>query len=125
MMNLSLVALGGALGSAMRYLVGLAAARLMGPAFPWGTLAVNIAGSLAMGILFAMLVRRAAPPSGFQLFLMTGMLGGFTTFSAFSLETALLWERGETLSAMLYVLASVSVSIAALAAGLALARAWM
>jgi CrcB protein len=109
----------------MRYLVGLAAARLMGPAFPWGTLAVNIAGSLAMGILFAMLVRRAQPPSGFQLFLMTGMLGGFTTFSAFSLETALLWERGETLSAMLYVLASVSVSIAALAAGLALARAWM
>jgi CrcB protein len=125
MMNLSLVALGGALGSAMRYLVGLAAARLMGPAFPWGTLAVNIAGSLAMGVLFAMLVRRAAPPSGFQLFLMTGMLGGFTTFSAFSLETALLWERGETLSAMLYVFASVSVSIAALAAGLALARAWM
>ena len=114
------VALGGAIGAAGRYLTGLAALRLLGPGFPWGTLTVNVVGSFVMGVLVVTLAHLGA--NRFAPLLMTGILGGFTTFSAFSLDALTLWERGETLTAALYVGASVSLSLAAIIAGLALAR---
>ena len=122
MQHLLIVAAGGALGAGMRHLVNLAALRLVGASFPWGTLAINIVGSFVMGVVVEMLARRAGAAPELRLFIATGVLGGFTTFSAFSLETALLWERGAQLAAGAYVIASVVGAIAALFAGLALAR---
>ncbi|HBT01031.1 fluoride efflux transporter CrcB [Salipiger marinus] len=114
------VALGGALGASGRYLTGLAMARLFGRGFPWGTLAVNILGSFAMGVLVVALAQLSA--NRLAPFLMTGVLGGFTTFSAFSLDVATLYERGDVGQAAIYVAASVGVSLAALFAGLFLTR---
>jgi CrcB protein len=125
MYHLALVAVGGAIGASLRHLCNLAALRLLGPAFPWGTLAVNIVGSFAMGIVVAVLARRFGGVSNeLRLFLATGILGGFTTFSAFSLDAAALWERGEGLHALAYVLASVAGAILALFLGLWLARSF-
>lgn len=118
MMNLLLVALGGAMGSAARYGVGLAAARVFGAAFPWGTLIVNVVGGFAMGALAA---RMGPSTENLRLLLGVGVLGGFTTFSAFSLDTLRLMER-EPGSALLYVLASLILSIGACWAGLMLGR---
>jgi fluoride exporter len=114
------VALGGALGASGRYLTGLAMARLLGRGFPWGTLVVNILGSFAMGVLVVALAQLSA--NRLAPFLMTGVLGGFTTFSAFSLDVATLYERGDVGQAAIYVAASVGVSLAALFAGLFLTR---
>jgi CrcB protein len=123
MTHLFLVAAGGAIGASMRHLFGLAAMRLFGTGFPFGTLGVNIVGSFLMGALIAWLAFKSQTGGqGLRLFLATGVLGGFTTFSAFSLETILLWERGEASLAAIYVLVSVVFSIAALAAGLAIVR---
>ncbi len=114
------VAIGGALGASARYMTGVAMARLMGKGFPWGTLTVNVVGSFAMGALVVLLAHfggnRWAP------LLMTGVLGGFTTFSAFSLDVVTLYERGQTGAAAGYVAVSVLASIAALFAGMSLAR---
>lgn len=114
------VAAGGAIGSSLRYLVNVSAMRLFGPAFPWATLTVNVIGSFLMGALVVWFANRdlmrLAP------FLMTGVLGGFTTFSAFSLDTVTLWQRGEATTAMLYVAASIILSLAALLAGMATVR---
>ncbi len=118
--NLAYVALGGALGASARYLTGVAALRLMGPGFPYGTLAVNVIGSFVMGALVVVLGHFGA--NRFAPLLMTGLLGGFTTFSAFSLDAVTLYERGEIGTAMMYVAVSVVLSIAALMAGLHLAR---
>lgn len=115
-MNLLLVALGGALGASARYGVGLGMARF-GAAFPWATLAVNVVGGLAMGLLVA----RTAPGDTLRLALGVGALGGFTTFSAFSLETVGLMEHQPGL-AMLYVVASVFLSVGACWLGLSLGR---
>ncbi|HEX2256374.1 MAG TPA: fluoride efflux transporter CrcB [Afifellaceae bacterium] len=124
MTHLLLVAAGGAIGAALRHLVGLGALRLFGAGFPVGTLTVNVAGSFAMGLLIGWLALRAAGGGqNLRLFLATGVLGGFTTFSAFSAETVLLWERGAAGAALGYVAASVVASIAALVAGLAIVRA--
>ena len=112
------VAIGGAIGSVARYLVTAGAARVWGPGFPVGTLAVNVAGSLAMGVLFVMMTREGR----FSPLLLTGVLGGFTTFSAFSLDAFGLWERGAQGAAVGYVLASVLMSLAALVLGVMLAR---
>lgn len=120
MMTLGQVALGGALGASGRYLVGVAVMRLIGPGFPWATLAVNVAGSFLMGALVVVLAHRGG--QALAPFLMTGLLGGFTTFSAFSLDAVTLWERGATGLAAGYVLGSVVLSLAALMAGLAVAR---
>lgn len=117
-----LVALGGALGSLARYGVNVSTTRLFGLGFPWGTLTVNVVGGLVMGLLAALLALRGGSNEA-RLFLMTGVLGGFTTFSAFTLDAVTLWERGEGATAAVYVVASVVVSIAALVAGLALGRA--
>ncbi|MEZ5751260.1 MAG: fluoride efflux transporter CrcB [Paracoccaceae bacterium] len=118
--TLTQVALGGALGATGRYLAGLAAMRLMGPGFPWGTLTVNVVGSFIMGLVVVALAHlggnRWAP------LLMTGVLGGFTTFSAFSLDALTIWERGQPGLAAVYVAASVGFSLAAIMAGLWLAR---
>jgi CrcB protein len=114
------VALGGALGASLRYLTGIAAVRLMGHGFPWGTLTVNIFGSFLMGVIVVVLAHLNG--NRFAPFLMTGVLGGFTTFSAFSLDAVTLYERGDFGAAALYVTASVGLSIAALFIGVTLAR---
>lgn len=113
-----LVALGGAVGSVARYGVGVAAARWLGLAFPWGTLAVNVVGGLAMGLLAA---RTAPDNESARLLIGTGLLGGFTTFSAFSLETVRLMEHQPGLAA-LYALASLVLSVGACWMGLELGR---
>lgn len=117
---LTQVALGGALGAVARYVTVTAALRALGPGFPWGTLAVNVLGSFVMGLLFVWLeargMLRLAP------LLMAGVLGGFTTFSAFSLDVLKLWEAGATAAAAGYVLGSVVLSVGALVAGVALMR---
>ena len=122
MLHLILVAVGGAIGAALRHLVNLASLRLFGPNFPWGTMAINIAGSFAMGVFIELLARRFNASSELRLFVATGILGGFTTFSAFSLDFASLWERGEALPAFGYAAASVVGAIAAIFLGMWLAR---
>lgn len=122
MLNLLLVAIGGAIGAGIRHLANLGAMRLVGPNFPWGTMGINIVGSFAMGLFIALLGRRFGGSNELRLFVATGVLGGFTTFSAFSLDFATLWERGSTLPAFGYALASVIGAIIALFLGLWLAR---
>lgn len=118
MMNLLLVALGGALGSVARYGVGFAAARWVGLGFPWGTLVVNVLGGVAMGILTA----RVGPANEtLRLLFGVGLLGGFTTFSTFSIETVRLIEHRPDL-AFLYVAASLVLSIGGCWLGLTLGR---
>lgn len=119
-----LVALGGAIGASGRHMVGLATLRYFGPGFPWGTLAVNVLGSFAMGVLVELLATRFNASNDVRLFLATGLLGGFTTFSAFSLDVGLMLERKQMLTAALYASASVGASVAALFAGLALVKAF-
>jgi CrcB protein len=111
-----LVAAGGALGSVLRYAVSVLMVASLGAGFPWGTLAVNVLGSTAIGALAALGVE-----GGWRLLLVTGLLGGFTTFSAFSLEAALLWERAWWL-ALVYVLASVALGLAGFALGYGMLR---
>jgi CrcB protein len=119
--TLAYVALGGAVGASARYLTGVAAIRVMGPGFPWGTLTVNVVGSFVMGAVVVLLAHLSA--TRFAPFLMTGVLGGFTTFSAFSLDAVTLWERGAVTQAAVYTGASVVLSLTALIGGLAVARA--
>jgi fluoride exporter len=114
------VALGGALGASGRYMTNVAVMRVIGPGFPWGTVAVNIAGSFLMGVLVVVLAHKDA--TRLAPFLMTGVLGGFTTFSAFSLDAFTLWERGQVVLTGAYVLGSVALSIMALVAGVLAAR---
>ena len=121
-MLLLLVMLGGALGSGGRYLVGRAAVALGGVGFPAGTLAVNLVGGLLMGVLAGVLARTGASEA-WRLFLGVGVLGGFTTFSAFSLDVVSLYQRGAIAVALGYVLVSVVGSVVALFAGLSLVRA--
>ena len=121
MLNLLLVVVGGGIGAGIRHLTSMGALRLAGPNYPWGTMAINIVGSFAMGLFIAILARRGGS-NELRLFVATGILGGFTTFSAFSLDFATLWERGATLPAFVYALASVIGAIIALFLGLWLAR---
>ena len=123
MMSVFLVFLGAGLGGVLRYVVNQASARSFGLDFPYGTLTVNIVGSFAMGLLAGWLALRASGGGqGVRLFFATGVLGGFTTFSAFSLDAVLLWERGRWMAAALYAGGSVFAAIAALIAGLAIMR---
>ena len=115
------VALGGALGASARYLTNVGVMRLAGPGFPYGTILANVLGSFLMGVLVVTLARRGG--MAYAPFLMTGVLGGFTTFSAFSLDTLTLFERGDIELAGLYVGASVLLSLAAIALGVYFARA--
>lgn len=126
-MTYLIVFLGGGIGAALRHGVNLGFARAFGTAFPYATLFENVTGSLAMGLLIGWFAQRSGMGSGvpqhWQLFLTTGILGGYTTFSAFSLDAAVLYERGAIGAAALYVLLSVALSIAGLFAGMAVVRA--
>jgi len=117
-----MAALGGAIGAAGRYLVGVGAMRLLGSGFPWGTLIVNIVGSLIMGLLIEAFALRYSVSNEIRTLLTTGVLGGFTTFSAFSLDFAVLMERKAHGLAVVYLGASVGLSILALFVGLSMAR---
>jgi CrcB protein len=117
-----LVFIGGGIGSMMRHAVNVAMARWLGLNFPFGTLAVNVTGSIVMGLLAGYFAFKGAPTQHWRLFLMTGILGGYTTFSAFSLDAILLYERGQLALAGLYVAVSVVVSIVGLFGGLVLVR---
>ncbi len=119
-----IVFLGGGLGASLRHGINLLTARAFGAAFPFGTLTVNITGSIVMGLLAGYFAFKGDVSQHWRLFLTTGILGGYTTFSTFSLDVALLYERGEIGLALLYVAASVLVSIAGLFAGLAVARSF-
>ncbi len=123
MPNLFLVMLGGAIGAAFRYQVGRVAAERLGHGFPWGTLAVNLVGSLLMGLLASVVAQGVRASEPLLLFMGVGVLGGFTTFSAFSLETARMIERGEFVSAAAYVFSSVVAGVALLFVGLWVGRA--
>lgn len=121
-MSYLLVFFGGGLGASLRHAINVGCARACGTNFPYGTFVINITGSLVMGLIAGYLAFRGEASQPWRLFIMTGVLGGYTTFSAFSLDAALLYERGELGLAAFYVLGSVGVSIAGLFAGLALVR---
>ena len=122
-MNYLLVFLGGGLGASARYGINVAFGRAFGTAFPWHTFFENITGSLAMGILAGLFAFKTDASEGMRLFLTTGILGGYTTFSAFSLDAWVLYERGEIALAAAYVAGSVVLSLIGLFAGLMLVRA--
>lgn len=118
-----IVFFGGGIGAALRHGVTLLSARWFGTSFPWHTLIENVTGSVAMGLVAGYFAFKTDSLSqDWRLFLTTGILGGYTTFSAFSLDAALLYQRGEIAHALFYVLGSVVLSIAGLFAGLALVR---
>lgn len=117
-----LVATGGAMGSLLRWSVGVAALRWLGAGFPFGTLIVNVTGSFLMGVAFAAIAARLDLQGEWRALVMTGFLGGFTTFSAFSLDVVLLGDRGEWALAAIYVVASVVLSVLALLLGLWICR---
>ncbi len=121
-MGYLIVFIGGGIGAALRHGFNIAFARLLGTAFPYATLFENVSGSIVMGVLVAIFAFRSGIPHHWQLFMTTGILGGYTTFSTFSLDFALLYERGQIGLAALYVLLSVVLSIGGLFAGLALVR---
>ncbi|HEV7320882.1 MAG TPA: fluoride efflux transporter CrcB [Ensifer sp.] len=123
MTQLLLVGAGGALGSILRYLVGLWTVRRFGPGFPWGTLGVNITGSFLIGVLAEVIMRKFGASPDMRVFLITGVLGGYTTFSAFSLDAITLVERGDVMLSLAYIVASVALSLLAVFSGLALMRA--
>jgi CrcB protein len=120
-----LAAAGGAFGSAARYLVTLLSGQLFGLGFPWGTIAVNIAGSFLMGLVVALGALKFSLSNEMRVLIATGFLGGFTTFSAFSMDFALLVERRDYGLAGLYAAGSVTLSILALFAALMLVRTWL
>jgi CrcB protein len=124
MLSTALVFLGAGIGGVLRHGVNIVSLKWLGMSFPYGTMAINIIGSGVMGLVAGFLAFKAGEgwTQNARLFLATGILGGFTTFSAFSLDAVLLWERGEMMLAAFYVLCSVVLSLMALVAGLALVR---
>ena len=121
-MGFLIVFLGAGIGGMARHGINLASLRWLGPSFPYGTLAINILGSAIMGLAVQAFASFSLSNQDLRLFLTTGILGGFTTFSAFSLDAVVLWERGQHLAAFGYVLASVIVSIAGLVLAMTLTR---
>ncbi len=123
-MNMILaIAAGGAIGSVLRHFVGMITLNFFGPNFPWGTITVNVIGSFVMGVLVTYLALNWSPSQEIRAFLTVGLLGGFTTFSAFSLDVITLWERGASMAAMGYIMASIILSIFALMIGMMIIRA--
>jgi CrcB protein len=118
-------AAGGALGAGLRHVINTAFLAWLGPGFPWATLTVNVAGSLLMGALVQGLLPYDGGSSALRVFLATGILGGFTTFSAFSLDAWVLYERQEHVALAVYVAVSMLLSIAALVVGMAFVRSVM
>ncbi|MEO1693798.1 MAG: CrcB family protein [Pseudomonadota bacterium] len=121
--NIAAVALGGAVGAAARFALNGWALTTFGPGFPWATLIANVAGAFAMGVLAEALVLGLALPLSVRLGLMTGLLGGFTTFSAFALDATVLGARGEVAASLIYVIGSVAGALIALIVGQWCARA--
>jgi CrcB protein len=121
-MNYVLIFVGGGLGASLRHFVNVTCAKCLGMSFPWGTFIINITGSTVMGLIAGYLAFKGEASQPWRLFVMTGVLGGYTTFSAFSLDAATLYERGASGLAAFYVLGSVAFSILGLFAGLALIR---
>lgn len=121
-MNYLMVFLGAGIGGALRHGINSLALKLGWTGFPFATLIINVLGSMLMGVIVEYLALKSHWPQSWRLFLTTGIIGGFTTFSAFSLEAALLYERGKAHLALVYVLASVILSILALFAAMAAMR---
>ena len=121
-MGFLIVFIGGGLGAALRHGVNLVSARLLGTGFNYATIIENVSGSFVMGLLVGYFAFKGGVPQHWRLFLTTGVLGGYTTFSAFSLDTIVLYERGEPGLAALYVVVSVVLSIGGLLAALVLMR---
>ncbi len=124
-MRLFLVAVGGAVGSSLRYLVATAAIAWLGPTFPWGTLAVNLAGSFAIGLVQQLAVEGLVLSENTRLLLSTGVLGGLTTYSAFSYESVRLMETGAWLPAWLNILLTTSASLTLCFLGLTTGRLFL
>jgi fluoride exporter len=118
--QVALLSVGGSLGVNARYWLGVAINRWLGPQFPWATMAINVSGSFAIGLLMVFLSRPPSPHM--RLLLVVGFLGGYTTFSSFSYETLVLWERGERAQCVGYVVGSVSAGLVAVVLGTALGR---
>jgi CrcB protein len=123
-MDYLLVFVGGGIGAALRHGVNIVFARWFGTDFPFHTLFENVSGSVVMGVLAGYFAFKAQIPQELRLFLTTGILGGYTTFSTFSLDTVLLWERGQLLLAAGYVLASVIAAVGGLVLGLLVTRSF-
>lgn len=122
-MNMILaIGAGGAIGAILRHFVGMLAIHWGGGNFPWNTLCVNVIGSFIMGALVAYFAHSWNPPMEVKAFLTVGVLGAFTTFSIFALDVANLWERGASMAAMGYIMASIMLSIMALFAGMTIIR---
>ncbi|HXD46417.1 MAG TPA: fluoride efflux transporter CrcB [Pseudolabrys sp.] len=117
------VFLGGGLGAALRHGINIGVARLFGGGFPYATFFINVSGSFVMGLIAAWFAFKGDASQHWRLFLTTGILGGYTTFSTFSLDAALLYERGQLALAATYVIGSVVLGIVGLFAGLAIVRA--
>jgi CrcB protein len=122
-MDYLLVFAGGGLGAALRHWFNGIALRLWGAQYPWGTMCINVSGSLLMGVVVELAALKVGMSQQMRLFLATGILGGYTTFSTFSLETGLLHARGETMGAVAYALGSVALGIAGFFAGMHSVRA--
>jgi fluoride exporter len=120
--NILAVAVGGAIGSVARYLVGVGSGKLFGLDFPWGTLIINVAGSTLIGVFAGLFALKWDAPQTLRVFLTVGICGGFTTFSTFSLDAYYLIERGQILASALYIVSSVVLSIGGLIAALYLIR---
>ena len=116
------IAFGGSIGSVLRYLASTGLHLLVGRGFPYGTLLVNVSGSMVMGFLYVLLVERLALDAEWRAFLLIGLMGGFTTFSSFSIETFALFEDGENIKALLNILLSVCLCLAAVWLGVATGR---
>jgi CrcB protein len=123
LMSYLLVAIGGGIGAALRHGVNRVALVLFSSAFPYGTLLVNLLGAFLMGMIAQYLLGRDVDTEGWRLFLVTGVLGGFTTFSAFTLEVGMMWQRSEYAALCIYMTASVLLSVLLLVAGMLVGRA--
>jgi CrcB protein len=117
------VAVGGAVGSVARYLVGIGSGKLFGFSFPWGTLIINVTGSFLIGLFIGLFAIRWDVSQAMRIFLTVGICGGYTTFSTFSLDAFYLMERGPAITAGAYMVGSVVLSVGALIAAMQLIRA--
>lgn len=124
MTNILLVFIGGGLGAVIRHLVGQAFMQTLGPGFPWHTLTINITGSAIMGLFVGYMARFGSGGPEIRLLVATGILGGYTTFSSFSLDAITLYERGDLTAAALYVIGSVVLSLTAIFAALGVMRSF-
>ncbi len=122
MLEILAIAVGGALGAVARFSLGQAIGTWLGTEFPWGILLINVSGSLAIGVIFVLLVEQGQLSTVYRSAIMVGFLGAFTTFSTFSLQTLALIETGRFLEALTYVLASVVISLGAVALGVFITR---